>query len=80
MVKLKVRIGRKWQFVIPKIIRTSLGLTENTYVTIEVKDKCLEIKPLQEDFIARWAELRKKEGVDVTKKLIYGDDMYEHFV
>ncbi|MFY3741276.1 MAG: AbrB family looped-hinge helix DNA binding protein [Candidatus Nitrosomirales archaeon] len=77
MVKFKVRVGSKGQLVIPKIVRTSLGLTENSYVSIEVKDKYVEIKPLQEDFIARWDELRKKEGLDVTKKMKYGDAMYE---
>ncbi|GEM_PF-5056850 len=31
----------------------------------------------EETLVARWDELRKKEGLDVTKKMIYGDDMYE---
>lgn len=77
MVKFKVRVGSKGQLVIPKIVRSSLGLTENSYVTLEVKDKCVEIKPLQEDFIAKWDEIRQKEGLDVTKKMRYGDKLYE---
>ncbi len=76
MVKFKVRIGSKGQLVIPKIIRDSLGLVENRYVALEVKDKCVEIKLIQEDFMKRWDELRQKEGLDVTKKMIYGDKLY----
>jgi AbrB family looped-hinge helix DNA binding protein len=76
MVRFKVRIGSKGQLVIPKIVRTSLGLTENSYVAMEVKDKCVEIKPLKEDF-AKLDEIRKKEGMDVTKKMRYGDRLYE---
>ena len=77
MVKFKVRVGGKGQLVIPKIVRTSLGLTENSYVTVEVKDKCVEIKPLQEDFTAKWNELRRRDGLDVSRKMIYGDKLYE---
>ncbi len=77
MVKFKVRIGSKGQLVIPKIIRDSLGLVENRYVALEVKDKCVEIKLIQEDFMKKWDELRQKEGLDVTKKMIYGDKLYE---
>ncbi len=77
MVRFKVRIGSKGQLVIPKIIRDSLGLTENSCVTLEVKDKCVEIKLLQEDFVKKWDDLRQKEGLDVSKKMIYGDDLYQ---
>lgn len=77
MIKLKVRMGSKGRLVIPKIVRSSLGLTENSYVTLEVKDKCVEIKPLQENFSRKWDELRQKEGLDVAKKMKYGDKMYE---
>lgn len=77
MVKFKVRVGSKGQLVIPKIVRTSLGLTEDSYVTLEVKDKCVEIKPLQEEFAAKWDQLRQKEGLNVAKKMIYGDRLYE---
>lgn len=77
MFKFKVRMGSKGQLVIPKIIRNSLGLTENSYVTLEVKDKCVEIKLLQEDFTKKWDDLRQKEGLDVSKKMVYGDKLYE---
>lgn len=31
----------------------------------------------EEILVARWDELRKKEGLDVTRKMKYGDEMYE---
>jgi AbrB family looped-hinge helix DNA binding protein len=77
MVKLKVRMGAKGQLVIPKIIRDSLGLRENSYVTLEVKDKHVEIKLMGEDFVKKWDELREKEGMDVAKQMLYGDKLYE---
>jgi AbrB family looped-hinge helix DNA binding protein len=76
MVKFKVRMGRKGQLVIPKIVRDSLRLREDSYVLMEVKDGCVEIRPLREHY-AEWDELRIREGLDVTKKMKYGDKMYE---
>ena len=77
MVKIKVKLGSKGQFVIPKVVRESLGLTENRPLILEVKDKVVEIKPLREDVLKEWEDVIKKEGTEVSKKLVYGDRLYE---
>ena len=77
MVRIKVKLGSKGQLVIPKIVRESLGLTENRPLILEVKDKVVEIRPLREDVLKEWMEVVKREGVEVSKKLIYGDKLYE---
>lgn len=39
MVRIKVKLGSKGQLVIPKIVRESLGLTENKPLILEVRIK-----------------------------------------
>jgi len=77
MVRIKVKLGSKGQLVIPKVIRESLGLIENKFVILEVKDKSVEIKALDEGIVEKWSEISKREGVDVSKDIIYGDRLYE---
>ncbi|MCP8308374.1 MAG: AbrB/MazE/SpoVT family DNA-binding domain-containing protein [archaeon] len=77
MVRIKVKLGSKGQLVIPKVIRESLGLTENIVLILEVKDKKIEIRPLEEDVLEKWEEIAKREGVDVSKEILYGDKLYE---
>ena len=77
MVRIKVKLGSKGQLVIPKVIRESLGLIENKFVVLEVKDKSIEIKALDEGIVEKWIEISKREGVDVSKDIIYGDRLYE---
>ncbi|MCP8314595.1 MAG: AbrB/MazE/SpoVT family DNA-binding domain-containing protein [archaeon] len=77
MVRIKVKLGSKGQLVIPKVIRESLGLTENIVLVLEVKDKKIEIRPLEEDVLEKWEEIAKREGVDVSKEILYGDKLYE---
>mgnify|MGYP000672150721 CR=1 FL=1 len=77
MVRIKVKLGSKGQLVIPKVIRESLGLIENKFVVLEVKDKSIEIKALDEGIVEKWSEISKREGVDVSKDIIYGDRLYE---
>lgn len=77
MVRIKVKLGSKGQLVIPKVIRESLGLVENKFVVLEVKDKSIEIKALDEGIVEKWSEISKREGVDVSKEIIYGDRLYE---
>ena len=77
MVRIKVKLGSKGQLVIPKVIRESLGLTENIVLVLEVKDKKIEISPLEEDVLEKWEEIAKREGVDVSKEILYGDKLYE---
>lgn len=77
MVRLKVRLGKKGQIVIPKVIRESVGLIEETDVVLEVKEKAIEIKPFpEEDLVKKARERAKKYGGD-TSKWVYGDKLYE---
>lgn len=77
MVRIKVKLGEKGQLVIPKVIRESLGFTENRFVVLEVRDKMVEIKPLDETVPEKRQEIAKKEGLNVSKELVYGDRLYE---
>jgi AbrB family looped-hinge helix DNA binding protein len=77
MFRTRVKLGKRGQLVIPKIIRESLGLKEESYVVLEVSDKKLEVRPLDDDVVNKWASVAKTEGLDVTKTLTYGDKLYE---
>jgi AbrB family looped-hinge helix DNA binding protein len=77
MVRIKVKLGSKGQLVIPKVIRKSLGLIENRFVILEVKDKSIEIRALDEGVVDKWREIAGNEGLDVSKELIYGNRLYE---
>ncbi len=79
MVRLKVRLGKKGQLVIPKIVRESVGLVEESDVILEIKEKSVEIKPfLEEDLVKKWEERAKKYGGNLKKMgWIYGDKLYE---
>lgn len=77
MIRIKVKLGKKGQIVIPKVIRESLGLVEDKFVMMEVKDKKLEIFPVRETIPAEWEKIAEKEGTDVEKNMIYGDKLYE---
>lgn len=79
MVGLKVRLGKKGQLVIPKVVRESIGLVEENDVLLEVKEKSIEIKLFpKEDLVKKARERAKKYGGDL-KKLgwAYGDRLYE---
>jgi AbrB family looped-hinge helix DNA binding protein len=78
-VKLKVRLGPKGQLVIPKLVRESVGLRENGSALLEVKEKAIEIRPLESsDLVERAKHRAAKHGGDI-KKLgwVYGDRLYE---
>jgi len=77
MLRIKVKLGDKGQLVIPKVIRQSLGLTENKTIILEVRDKTIEIKTLDESVPEKWQAIAEKEGLDVTKSLTYGDELYK---
>ena len=78
MVSMTVKVGPKGQIVIPKIIRESLGILENKTVTLDVKDKTVELKMKDSsDILKEWREKAKVEGVDVSKEWVYGDRLYE---
>ena len=79
MVGFKLKVGPKGQVVIPKIVRESLGIRVSSTVMLEVKEKAVEIKPIQAgDLVGKWAERAAKLGGDL-KKLgwVYGDKLYE---
>jgi AbrB family looped-hinge helix DNA binding protein len=78
-VKIRVRLGPKGQVVIPKVIRESVGLRENSGAILEVKERAIEIRPLESSDLVEKAKQRAvKHGGDI-KKLgwVYGDRLYE---
>lgn len=77
MVRVKIKVGSRGQLVIPKVIRESLGFSGNKYIILEVKDKTLEIKTLDDGIVNKWKEIAEREGLDVSKELVYGDRLYE---
>ncbi len=50
---MKAKLRSKCQLVMPKVIRKSLGLVENKFVVLEVKDKSIEIKALDEGIVEK---------------------------
>ena len=73
MIKIKTKVGVRGQIVIPKVIRESLGLTENKTVLLEVDEKTVRLVPSADKEIAKsWEEISKREGGDVSKKFVYG--------
>jgi hypothetical protein len=52
-------------------------LAENSTIILDVKDKTIEIKALDPEVPAKWRAIVEKEGLDVTKRLTYGDRLYE---
>lgn len=77
MLRIKVKLGDKGQLVIPKVIRESLGIAENSTIILEVKDKVIEIKTVDESIPEKWRAIAEKEGLDVEKSVVYGDKLYE---
>ncbi|MBI4173528.1 MAG: AbrB/MazE/SpoVT family DNA-binding domain-containing protein [Candidatus Aenigmarchaeota archaeon] len=74
--KVRIRISSKGQVVIPKIVRESIGLRENTTATMEIKEKSVEIRPFPVENIAKkWKAVAEKHGGD-ARKLVYGDRLY----
>ncbi|MBS7648486.1 AbrB/MazE/SpoVT family DNA-binding domain-containing protein [Candidatus Bathyarchaeota archaeon] len=76
MVRLRVKLGSEGQLVIPKVSRESLGLIENKHVILEVKDKSIEIRALDEEIVEKWREVAEREGLDVSRELVYYDKLY----
>lgn len=77
MLRIKVKLGEKGQLVIPKVIRESLGITENRTIILEVRDKTIEIKAFDEEVPEKWRAIAEKEGLDVERNVVYGDKLYE---
>ncbi|KPV61526.1 MAG: hypothetical protein AOA65_2343 [Candidatus Bathyarchaeota archaeon BA1] len=44
---------------------------------LDVKDKSLEIKALDEGIVEKWRDIAEREGLDVSKELVYEDKLYE---
>jgi AbrB family looped-hinge helix DNA binding protein len=78
-LRIKVKLGDKGQLVIPKVVRESVGLKENTSALLEVRRNVIEIRPLPSgDLVQRSRERAKKYGGDIKKEgWIYGDRLYE---
>jgi len=77
MLRIKVKLGDKGQLVIPKVVRESIGLVENSIIVLDVKDKAIEIKALDANVPQKWQAVAEREGLDVTKRLVYGDKLYQ---
>ena len=78
-MKIKVRLGPKGQLVIPKLVRESVGLRENASALLEVKERAIEIRPLDDsDLVGKAKRRAKAHGGDIRKLgWIYGDRLYE---
>jgi len=73
---LKIKIGSKGEIVIPKKIREFIGLSKNREVILEIKEKCVVIKPNQENILKRLEE-RANKNKQKPSKWVYGDKLYE---
>ena len=74
---IRVKLGGKGQLVIPKVVRESIGLRENSEALLEVKERKIEIYSISaKELVRRMKERAKKHGGD-TSKWIYGDRLYE---
>ena len=78
MVIFKTKMGARGQIVIPKVIRDNLGMNVNKTIFLEVDNKDVKIISSDKtDIVSSWKEISQKEGCNVSKKLIYGDNLYE---
>ena len=68
MVKLRVKVSKKGQIVIPKIIRDKLGIKPGKYLLIDEKNGRIIIERYDVEAFAKWLkENRKKMAKDVYK-------------
>lgn len=78
MLLLKTKMGMRGQLVIPKMIRESLGIVENKTVLLEVDHKTVRLIPVEsQDILSAWEGIAKKEGGNISKDFVYGDELYE---
>ena len=78
MLRFNVKMGERGQIVIPKLVRESLGITKNKTIIVELEDKTLKLFTLEsKDVCQEWEDIAEKEGVDVTKEFVFGDELYE---
>lgn len=78
MIKSKTKVGARGQIVIPKIIRESLGIVENTTLLLELDEKTVRLSPQNgTEIMKRWQGFAKKYGTNASKNIIYGDKLYE---
>lgn len=76
---MKLKLGSKGEIVIPKKIREQLGLSKESTIILEVKDKYLILKTtgFGENIVKKWEERAKKYNAKVSTEWIYGDKLYE---
>ena len=78
MLKVKTKVGARGQIVIPKIVRESLGIVENSTLMLELDEKAIRLFPQNSlEIMKRWREFAKKYGTNASKNIIYGDKLYE---
>jgi AbrB family looped-hinge helix DNA binding protein len=73
---MQLTIGQRGEIVIPKKVRTALGLGARKEVLLTVENNSIHITPIEENIVEKWALRAKKEKVDVSK-WIMGDELYE---
>ena len=73
---MKLKLGSKGEIVIPKKIREQLGLSKESTIILEVKEKSLILKASSEDIVKKWEERAKKHDYKVSE-WTYGDKLYE---
>jgi AbrB family looped-hinge helix DNA binding protein len=78
-VRIKVRLNRKGQVVIPKVVRESVGLKVDRPAMLEVRENKVEIRPFHEENLVKKAKERaKKYGGNIGRLgWVYGDKLYE---
>ena len=78
MIKLKTKVGARGQIVIPKIVRESLGIVENSTLVLELDEKVIHLVPQNGlEIMKRWQEFSKKYGTNASKNIVYGNKLYE---
>ena len=68
MVKLRVKVSKRGQIVIPKIIRDKLGIKPSKYLLIDEKNGRIIIEKYDVEAFVKWLKKnRKKLAKDVSK-------------
>ena len=75
---IKIKLGSKGEFVIPKKIRETFGFKEKQNIILTIKEDKIELSPEKgKEVLESWKEIASKEGTNVRNKFIYGDKLYE---
>jgi AbrB family looped-hinge helix DNA binding protein len=76
-IKIGRKIGPKGQVVIPREIRTALGLEPGSDVQFDLEDQRIVVTPVMEKDILEMFERDAKESGKRSDKILVGDRLYE---